>query len=366
MLIINFRKLMKKVFILSLVFAMCFSMVASVALADTTVNVVTNLTKSTGGGATPVVKAKWEMRSNRAVTADGLDDGDIGHQAQFLPSGDVAYNTGIEICAVANDPDGLGDIQAVYADMFYPGVEESPVHPTWGCGEQWGDELELTQLDKQAGIDLFCGLVKTNDVDLPVFYESYNWDEICNTNTGELYKNTAFVYCGTRDLSYEAPAGLYEVKVHAVDTAGIDSEERVNQFNYIGAVGFETDFTSVAYGSVKLNTEKIVSGDLNMSTPAQPTVTSVGNVRINMKVMQDDMAFGTTGGVYNVGYKARVGSAAADTSYAPFAEATLARTLELSETEEMDFGILVTKFPNNGPYQGIMTLSAAEVAFVSC
>ena len=87
-----------------------------------------------------------------------------------------------------------------------------------------------------------------------------------------------------------------------------------------------------------------------------------------MKVRQDDMGFGVTDGQYNVKYDARVGSNAAFASYWPEVTTTLAYPLDLSELDEMDFSIDVTKFPpsHSGPYTGTMTLSAASTAHLVC
>src|SRR3989344_915297 len=138
-------------------------------------------------------------------------------------------------------------------------------------------------------------------------------------------KETAVVYCVDKVLEWEDPAGLYRVDVLAQDDAGLYSYStstgpNTNQFEYLPLTGYEVDFNNVNYGSVKLNTHKVISGDLNL---------------------------GTADGNWNVEYDARVGNNSADWRYYdPDEKQWLEDILDLSEVEEMDFSILVDKFPS--------------------
>ena len=87
-----------------------------------------------------------------------------------------------------------------------------------------------------------------------------------------------------------------------------------------------------------------------------------------MKVQQDDMNLESTDNVWNVRYDARVGNNDADwRNYDPYQTKKLQDVLDLSELEEMDFSILVTKFPSpNYDYYGEMTLSATQANFRNC
>jgi hypothetical protein len=314
-------KLIKKAIAMFSVVAVSFaSLGLSVAVATTPV-VDTSLTRITAGGANPIVKAKWEMNLGSQGTDDATTAG-----AQFMPSGQYQVNKGITLCAVVTDPDGLADIDAVYADVFYPenialGSSHTPLanQSGLGCGELMQEDT-LTRLDKQAGWDLFCGSVRNNNYNLPTFNTGYDYDEICNVDTGELMKLTAAVYCGDKYLSYEDPSGDYKVWAVAQDKNGLQGTLE-NHFKYLPVTAFEKDFSAVAYGNVKLNTHKIISGDLawdgvnNGTSPA--TVRNVGNTRLYMKVLQDDMGLGMTDGRYNVLYDGRVGSDVVFRSYWP-------------------------------------------------
>jgi len=339
----------------------------------------TGFTRSEGGGDAPIIKAKWEMNNNMPIESISqtrpLDDDLQTSGAQFDPPGVWGATKDFYVCAIATDPDGVADINAVYADIYYPeDVLLGPGHEDRGCGEQHGLEIKLTELPKQTGYDLFCSNVRNNHSALPVFGDGYDYDEIC-AQDGELMKETAKVYCKYSSLKWEDPAGEYKVVVHAADNAGIDSVPMVNYFEYLPLTSFEIDFQNVNYGNVKLNTHKIINGDLTWdpSTSDKPTVRNTGNTRLNMTVMQDDMGLGKTVNGdewWNVSWDARLGSDASFTVYEPYKVATLESTLELSQTEEMDFSILVTKFPLdtgvNGIYSGTMTLGAVTEVPLAC
>ncbi len=338
-------------------------------------DVDTSLIRESAGGNDPVVKTKWEMNINKDSGGKyiGSDDSSTAG-SQFLPSGIYENNKRIAVCAVVTDPDGVADIDSVYADTFYPeGIHLGPNHQAdrQGCG-QLMSEFSLSKLSKADGIELFCNKIRNNNNNLPVFNTSpitYDYDEICATD-GELWKETAYVYCGERDISYEDPSGDYKTLVLAQDKAGLDGT-LINYFKYLPLTAFETDFSKVSYGTVKLNTHKIINGDLTWDTMDQgkASVRNVGNTRLAMKVQQDDMGLGQTDGTWNVRYDGRVGSDATFKNYNPNALTTLNNPLNLSETDEMDFSIDIFKFPPThvgNEYTGNMTLCAAPVSHLTC
>ncbi|RLC37149.1 hypothetical protein DRH27_04175, partial [Candidatus Falkowbacteria bacterium] len=355
---------MKKVIIFVTIFALSVLSITP-ALATT---ISTGMTQVQAGGDAPIVKAKWEANVDR-YTDDSTDAG-----AQLMPPGVKDEDRPIAICAIVTDTDGMGDIAGVYADVFYPeniALGDShtalPNQSGAGCGE-FMQQDQLFELEKQAGWDLFCGQVRNNNYNLPTFNPSglYDYDEICATD-GELLKLTAKVYCGQKDLSYEDPSGDYKVTVMAQDTNSLTGTLD-NSFEYMALTAFEADFTSVNYGNVKLNINKIVNGDLNFGTADLPTVRNVGNTRMNLTVMQDDMGLGMTSGLYNVIYDARVGSFVDHQNYLPYETKTLDDALDLSETDEVDFSILVKKFPTSDStaWIGNMTLGAVMADHLLC
>ncbi len=348
----------------ALALALAISPLSAVAQTNSS-PVSTGFTRSTGGGEKPVIKVKWEMRGNTQGADDSTDAG-----TQLLPSGQYQVNTSVTYCAVATDPDGLADINAVYADVFYP--EDVSFHNGEnGCHEPVHDEVLLSKLPKADGLALICDAIRNGNNNLPAWATGYDYAEICALD-GELQKETAGVYCGTRELSYEDPDGMYWVEVHAADNAGLDSDVLQNKLVYLPLTAFAVDFTSVDYGNVKLNTHKIKNGNLTFSNgDGLPTVRNTGNTRMTLKVNQDDMGLGTTNGVSNVEYDGRVGSDASFSIYNPNVWEPLENTLELSETDEVDFSITVKKFPTgtggaNGTYTGTMQLDAQSESHPDC
>ena len=352
-----------------------------------TSSVSTGFQRSIGGGDNPIIKAKWEMLPWEGWNETCDDCGDVSGMiaddscepgAQFAPTGEWDTYKEIYVCAIATDPDGVSDIDAVYADVFYPeNIALGPMHSNdEGCGEQHGYEIELQVMDKEAGYDLFCDNIYNDNYNLPTFNEGYNYEEIC-AQDGELMKETAYVYCKYTHLKWEDPAGDYRVQVHAADVAGLDSVRLENYFEYLPLTAFEVDFTSVNYDNVKLNTHKIINGDLTWGPNADkdilPSVRNVGNTRLVMTVWQDDMGLGQTVNGdqwWNVQWDARVGSDAEFAVFDPFVTTELETPLELSQMNEMDFSILVKKFPLDtgldGFYDGQMVLGAVDTDFLEC
>lgn len=367
-------KTTRKIIALTAMLALMIS-VATPALAVTK-DVSTGLTQDTGSGYNPIVKAKWEANAANRYTDDSISAG-----AQFIPSGQYQVNKNIAICAVVTDPDGLADLAGVYADVFYPnGIALGTHHVALpnqsgaGCGALMQED-SMTRLDKTVGYNLFCNSVRNLNTNLPTFNVKtpgteptmYDYPEICNAD-GELMKETAAVYCVEKPLSYEDPSGTYPVWAVAQDKAGLNGVLK-NSFEYLDLTAFETDFNTVSYGNVKLNTHKIINGDLTYGTANLPTVRNVGNTRLSMQVTENDMGLGKTNGNWNVIYDGRVGSSAAFTNYYPDTLTTLVDPLDLSETDEMDFSIDISKFPpthEGGSYTGTMMLSAIKAPHLSC
>jgi len=360
------NKNVKKVMALLVMFSLSMSVVMPAFASNGPIS--TGLQRDTTGGAAPIVKAKWEANYPDRYTDASTDAG-----AQFMPSGLYQVNKTISMCAVVTDPDGLADVGNVYADVFYPtDIELGPSHVALpgqsgeGCGALMQED-SLIKLDKAAGIDLFCNKVRNLNNNLPTFStEIYNYDEICKAD-GELMKETAAVYCGQKDISYEDPSGVYAVWAVAQDKVGLQGVLK-NSFTYLPVTAFETDFGAIDYGKVRLNTHKIISGDLTWGI-TKATVRNIGNTRLEMQVRQDDMGLGKTDGIWNVKYDARVGSDSAFAIYDPEVTTTLDDALDLSEMDEMDFSIDITKFPpthEGDSYTGNMVLSAIPAAHLIC
>lgn len=377
-----------KQFVAAMTLAALVAGPAQALASDGTIS--TGLTRGASGGTAPVVKVKWEMNAPYESLL-GTDDSEVSG-AQFDAPGIWGDKMEYSVCAVVTDANGADDIYGVYADIYYP--EDKVVHtysdrfnavageevdnPTGGCGA-FIEENTLIQLSKEDGYDLICDTIKNGNHELPTWASGYDYDEICAAD-GELMKEEAYVYCDNKYLLWEEPAGFYTVKVFALDKAGNNSAALENNFEYLPYTGFEKDFTAVSYGEVLLNTHKKIAGDLTWGTAAKPTVRNTGNTRTQLSVAQDDMGLGQSSGLWNVEFDGRVGNAEADWAvYNPFkykgvAGSPLAANyteleeeLDLSETEEVDFSILVKKWPDtNSSYSGSMWLSASQAEDLSC
>ena len=337
-----------------------------------------NQNSSIGGfavNAAPIIKAKWEMlgpyNSLLGTSLLGTDDRtDAG--TQFLPSGQYQVSKPISICAVSADANGAANIDSVFGKVFYPMVklnsnQESAIT---GCGLEFGTQCQMTQLTKEDGYKLFCETIQASNNNLPTFYDIYTYNEICGPE-GELTKETASVYCCDRELAFDDPSGDYKVQVSSQDKNGSGSNVLENNFSYLELTAFEVDFNTINYGSVDLNVKKVINGDIIWNEPKsenQATVRNVGNTRLQMSVVQNDMSLGKTDDVWNIRYEARVGDAAVRKNYLPEETALLDNILDLSAMKVIDFAIQVLKFPeSSGPdYAGKMTLDGQKVEHLGC
>jgi hypothetical protein len=81
------------------------------------------------------------------------------------------------------------------------------------------------------------------------------------------------------------------------------------------------------------------------------------------------MGLGQTGTCWNIKYDGRIGNAEGDwVNYNPNALTWLKKTLDLSELNEVDFSVLIKKFPlGTGPnYNGNITLGSREAEPLTC
>ena len=395
---------MKKVIAIYTILAtICWIVSPALTFADDVFS--TGLLRGTGGGTAPMIMAKWEMNGpswqGTQFVGIGTDDSTAVH-SQFDAAGEYQSYMDYSICAIATDSNGASDIFGVYADIYYPTsvaihdryTPSHDLHPDatpWtstsgsadlgkeGCGA-FIEQNTLLKLSKTDGYNLFCNNIRNvYNNNLPWFFNGGSYETLCATD-GLLQKEEAYVYCDDKHLWYEDPAGLYKVQVIAQDIAGNSSAVAENTFEYLPGTIVAADFTNVAYGEVLLNTEKKISGDLNFTTATRPTLRNLGNTRALISIAQDDMGLGQTSGNWNVTYNARVGNSEYDwliSRYLPFrykADTTtlpdytqLEDVLDLSEDEELDLSIKVTKWPDaNTSYSGSMWIDVDAATFRVC
>ena len=152
-------------------------------------------------------------------------------------------------CAIACDPNGIGDIKYVNATTYYPN-----------------------------------GTVKETQT-MHVANESEKAACCCDT-TG-LPNETCQVYAGYITMEACDPAGDYTVMVTATDNGGANGELS-NQFEYLSIIGLDLDLNAVGFGTVAPGETKIVPGDDVWGAP-NLTVHSIGNDPIDIGVSATDM-----------------------------------------------------------------------------
>ncbi|UMX48375.1 MAG: hypothetical protein L7H18_02420 [Candidatus Nealsonbacteria bacterium DGGOD1a] len=373
------------------------------ALAD----VVTSFTASSGA-AQPTfrVVAKWETTGT--TLADYWIDDDLNTTGiQVNPPLVKAGTKAVTYCAVVQFPGKMTQVSKVYMDLKYAGTANQGTQYNQ-CGVTVGDELELTKVTAPTGelpYNVFCkslnpnagaGIYKGNDI--VTFLDpttGHDWATLCTDGVeGSLPKGDAALYCGTRNLSYEAAAGTYEVQVHGVAN-GLNSNFLLNNYLYVPQAGFQIDFNKINYGTATWTDPTVIgitgghynwassfvkwnsiSGDTNFTSSVgtnNATVRNIGNVELDMQVAQDYMNTELTGGMDNIRYMGRVGSLDGYwQQYGPNANMTnpnwtkLTRYIELSNKDEMDFGVAITKFDQGVTYSGTMKLMGTQHDFAKC
>lgn len=318
--------------------------------------------------------AQWQMLGQKADGEYSGEDDSPESGAQILPSGQYQVNKAAAICALVADTVVLDSSLSVKAAINYPkdiAKSETALGEKTGCG-QLKSEITLTRLGQDEGVGLVCDEIRNSNNNLITWNYSnesqiaYSFEQVCGLD-GYLAKQTAAVFCGEIELSYDDPAGEYQARISAQNNNSTKTLE--NKFQYLELTNFENDFSQVQYGLVKLNEWKLLTGDLVWGNSGLPTVRNTGNTRLQIRVAQNDFGLGKTGDQWNIAYQARVGEKAIFTNYFPEEIAALKDYLELGQSAKVDFGALITKFPEtskDAAFAGTMTLTGEKVEGLKC
>ncbi len=325
----------------------------------------TEVTVDTGGGELPSVKCKWEQQP--VAVEPTMEDGDTSHQVdgfQILPPLVAGAKKMIEYYAVLTDEEDGGNVGQAFADVYHPAGSPEPYGPSVAGGilgkTYFKYEIPFTKLGHSAAEKAL--VQAAYDAGL-ITFGAYTFDDVMV----ELDKGTADLWKGQAEIDYEQPAGNYDVYVFAIDSNNGFSPALYNQFTYVAVCGIEVDFTGINFGSVNLNTEKMIAGDTIWDKTAginKATVRNIGNTWTSVTVEFDDMGLGKdVNNQWNVGFDARMGS---DNLYyidgiLPYVETTLVNALALSHKDELDLSIKVIK--GNGTHTGTVTLGCVQRAF---
>lgn len=320
--------------------------------ADYDLPITTELSviNDTTGNQNPIVKAKWEEEMGVANRESG-DPTHLTSGSQFNPPLVDGAKKEITVCTVVTDPQGLGTIATVKAQV--EGPECAGKNPDW-----------LYELTRTYNPDTQAGAAKTRftgayDKGLVAFSDptTYTYDEIMN----ELHNGHAAIYCGPFNIDYEDPSGNYKVTIKAQDTLN-GTTLFSNYFLYVPMAGVVTDFTTVDYGTVQLMNQAMApAGDYDLLTTAAPTVKNIGNTRMRLSISQDQMGLPLA---TDIVYAARVGDTThTKVTYGPNTTTDLLTVFGMSEKQKMDFWVTVRQTGDGTDYTGAMTLTANPVDF---
>ncbi len=353
----------------------------------------TSVTVASGGGGMPVVKCKWEAES----ATSPVESGDPTHalyqtayptNSQFNPPMVKCATKNLYFFAVVTDAEDSGDVEEVFSYVYHPAGSPAPygtaVNPNDEnrCGFKYKVVYEKITNNATAASLINAAYA----AHLITLASGYTIEELTGEN-GEITKGTARLWRGTEIIDYEQPAGNYTVRCFAVDSNNNYSGVLENQFEYVATSGIEADFSGIVYGSVNLNTIKLVAGDwiwvdgdplAGEGQANQATVRNIGNTWAALTIQQDDMLFGKAGSAagtalqgssplgtasnWNVNFDVRLGSNNIFRRYFdPGVKVTTPNFLGLSTKEELDLSILVKN--GNGTHTGTVTLGSVIVPF---
>lgn len=312
----------------------------------TELSVINNIT----GNENPIVKAKWEEESSIANWESG-DPTHLTAGSQFNPPLLNGAKKAITVCTVVTDPQGLGTIATVKAEVDGPDCGGKTPYWLYELNRTYNPDTQAAAAKTRFTNAYNRGLVAFSDTTL------YPYDEIMN----ELNNGHAAIYCGPFDIDYEDPSGDYKVTIKAQDTLN-GTTLFSNYFLYVPMAGVVADFSAVNYGSVQLMNQAMApAGDYDLLTTGAPTVKNIGNTRMTLSVTQDQMGLPLP---TDVVYAARVGDTThTKVTYNPNTLTPLVTIFGLSEIQKMDFWVTVRQTGDGTNYTGNMTLTADAVDF---
>jgi hypothetical protein len=375
---------MKKILIMAVAFVVMISMAMPVMAATT--NVGSEVTITSAGNA-PIIKCKWEQEP---ITE--LESGDPTHvlfktgapsNAQFNPPMVKGAKKPIVYYAVVTDKEEGGNVAQVFADVYHP-LNSPPPYSTSKDprGPFFKYEIPFSPMVQFLPGGIISDTDKGNEIaalnaaynaKLVSFANGYTLAEVVT----ELSKGTAVLWKGTALIDYEQPAGEYTVNVFGIDKTNATSAPLVNTFTYVAISGVEVDFNKIIYGSVGLDIEKMIAGDVIWDANPNPvtvgegqanqaTVRNIGNTWAHVTIKQSDLGFGKDiNGMWNVAFDARMGNS--DTYrvyYDPEQTVVLPNFLKLSTQDELDLSIKVHKsVPGQTLYGGTITIGSTIEPF---
>lgn len=243
----------------------------------------------------------------------------------------------IQLWVAVDHPNGIGNIDDVYWDIFHPdGTLKIQVHGTkigdkdadkpspgqvgGGAGQPGGYSLPGWDLDNDdafgsAGLGASqrrikeCGLLGQHDTAGSMFEAAYHTgqvsaaaiDDIDKGIVAKCQENEKAVYYAKFDVVKDQPCGKYRIEAHAVANAN-EADVLTNYIDILCFWYLNTDFSGLSWGDITPGNMQMISGDLiwddgGVATPSNngPTVHNGGNhpmgIRIHFsEMLQQDVA----------------------------------------------------------------------------
>ncbi|MDP2948184.1 MAG: hypothetical protein Q8P22_01425 [Chloroflexota bacterium] len=228
----------------------------------------------------PVIEWKWELPDMNDAAAGIQYDSPGDHDSSVFPATppvshnmmQVAPNLEddpapqlIEYWVAVQDPNGLGDIQTVWVNVYEPpNVFKYKLH-----------------LDRVTCNEATLGNWNLAGTVLGAAYET---GQMTAAEAGNILyqcnQNNKAVYHAVGDISKHQPCGEYRVEAGVTDLAG-NVGTMTNWFDVLCVVGLEIDFDAVDWGGITPGVRDWVQGDWTWDRPpggsVPPTVKNTGN-----------------------------------------------------------------------------------------
>jgi hypothetical protein len=300
---------------------------------------------------------------------------------------------------VAKDPDGIGDL---VPDPLYPGASlafADVIHPDGSPKYQVAYDHIVSCYDNVGQLATWVGYLQTAAAKgLVTLPEGTSITDVVNNLTqcsAKIFYGTANIdncqMCGQFTwVSNNCPNCTpwtvedfctgYKVDAYVFDKSGTESAHMKNYFEFICQAGIDTDFTSLDFETVKLQTKKWIEGDRIFDSPTgpacdvgtgcvSPTFRNIGNMPlVGLDLLQDDMQFSYSGPStakdWNVRWDARIGEYLQPVvEYDPFQTARVVGNVGLCAWDKISFSIYVKKMTLQGTHTGNITLTAAPIGY---
>jgi hypothetical protein len=270
---------MNKITTMLVAFAMIATMFApAVSAQDIDVNASVS-----SSGTPPSIDYQWALSVNE--TDDTIFPGDDGTitdmKTQVMPiagSGMIESEKHFKKYVVVSDPNGIDDIAVVYEQLRNT------------TGVAMGTEVLAT--DITADVPQWTEAINRAYANNLIFEADRNdmLDRLRAVKAG------LKIYVVDNSLTNHDEPGDYQVYFKVVDK-GSGFEENSDTANSIGLLyveymslkAFETDFTTIDYGPVLVNSRKVIAGDEDWTTADRPTIKNQGNIEVCMQVSATDL-----------------------------------------------------------------------------